>query len=109
MRKPDPNSQCQLNPEPTDQQRAIWRRHHKAGTSPGNPKWYRAAALPKPAKPWVGQKPVYPAIETGQEYRTRRAKELKELAPDPFHAARGKESTAAYVAAYDKAAGLRSA
>lgn len=102
------SDKCPLNPEPTDVQRAIWRRHHKAGTSPGNPKWYRAPALPKPPKPWAGQKPVYPKLETGQAYRLAWIKAHEKTAPDPFQAARGRDSTAAYVAAYDKAAGLRS-
>ena len=99
---------CPLNPDPTDVQRAVWRRHHKAGTSPGNPKWYKAPVLPKPPKPWAGQAPVYPALPSGQAYRLAWIKKRKGMAPDPFHKARGKDSTTAYVAAYETAAGLRS-
>ena len=97
---------CPLNPEPTDVQRAQWRRHHKKGTSPGNPKWYRTAALPAPRQFKPGQPPKYPTLESGAEYKLKR---LDEKAPDPFKVVRRKETIADYVAAYNKAAGLKPA
>lgn len=100
------SDKCPLNPEPTDVQRAIWRRHHKKGTSPGNPKWYRAASMPKPRKFKPGQPPVYPKIESGQAYRRAH---LADVAPDPFRVARGEETVAGYVAAFDKACGFKAA
>lgn len=57
----DGHDLSRLNPEPTDVQRAIWRKHHKAGTTPGNPKWYRASTLPKTRVFKPGAAPVYPA------------------------------------------------
>lgn len=101
------SNKCPLNPEPTDLQRAIWRRHHKAGTSPGNPKWYRTAALPAPRQFKPGQPPKYPALESGAEYMIKHGDQIRPKSKDPFTVARGKETTAEYVAAYDKAAGLR--
>lgn len=98
------SDKCRLNPEPTDVQRAQWRRHHKKGTSPGNPKWYRAPN-PTPKAPFTwrpGMAPVYPKLSPAES-------DYRKPAPDPFEAARGKETTAEYVAAYDKAAGLKSA
>ena len=52
-----------INPEPTDVQRAIWRKHKKAGTSPGNPKWYHApqTAAKAPFAWKAGAAPVYPS------------------------------------------------
>jgi hypothetical protein len=57
-----------LNPEPTDVQLACFRRHKVAGTSPGNPKWYR----PLVVKPFVFKAelpPNYPRLPTGQQFR----------------------------------------
>jgi hypothetical protein len=48
-----------LNPEPTPAQWLTYRRHRKAGTSPGNPRWYRNSAFnPFVFKP--NQPPQYP-------------------------------------------------
>lgn len=99
---------CSLNPEPTDLQRATWRRHHKAGTSPGNPKWYAVPRLPAYREFKPGQKPVYPRIETGQQWRAKHSRDYIK-GPDPFKAVRGKTTTAKYVAAYEEAVGLKSA
>ena len=56
-----------LNPAPTDVQFATYRRHKKAGTTPGNPKWYK----PLVVKPFIfreGKPPVYPHVETGAQW-----------------------------------------
>jgi len=100
------SDKCPLNPEPTDVQRAQWRRHHKKGTSPGNPKWYRTAALPAPRQFKPGQPPKYPALPTGAEYRASDPRNRRPKDKDPFIAVKGKETTAEYVAAYNAAAGL---
>ena len=60
-----------LNPEPTDVQRATLRRHQKAGTSPGNPKWYRSPAV-KPFTFTPGLPPKYPRLPTGAQSHARR-------------------------------------
>ena len=57
-----------LNPEPTEAQRAQFIKHKARGTTPGNPKWYRSAAI-VPYKAFVpGRPPVYPHIESGQQW-----------------------------------------
>ena len=64
---------CRLNPAPTDVQRALYRRHRAAGTSPGNPKWYNriAAKLPAPFTFVPGRKPVYPRLPTGADWNAK--------------------------------------
>lgn len=98
-----------LNPEPTAAQWALYRRHRDAGTSPGNPKWYKDPSI----KPFVfvpDKAPRYPRLPSGAEWHKRYVKANGLEAPDPFHAARGKEADpSAYVAAYEAAAGLRHA
>ena len=67
MKAPDG---MQLNPEPTDVQLALFRRHKAARTTPGNPKWYK----PLVAKLFVfkaGQPPVYPRLPTGTAWRMK--------------------------------------
>ena len=91
-----------LNPEPTDLQRAQWRKHKLAGTSPGNPKWYKPVAI----APFVfkaGLAPIYPKIESGATWFHRHESHQH---PDPFKEAAGKADLRAYVAAYDAARGL---
>jgi hypothetical protein len=61
-----------LNPEPTELQWALYRRHKRAGTSPGNPKWYR----PQVVKPFVfksGQPAKLPRYPTGAEWHAKHA------------------------------------
>lgn len=61
---------AKLNPEPTDVQRATYRRHQRKGTSPGNPKWYKKFTV----QPFVfvaGKPPVFPRIESGAEWRAK--------------------------------------
>jgi len=92
-----------LNPEPTDIQRVQWRKHKRAGTSPGNPKWYK----PQAVRPFVfkpGQAPVYPKIESGSDWHYRDTKGRHH--PDPFKMAKGIADSREYVAAYDAARGL---
>jgi len=91
-----------LNPEPTDLQRAQWRKHKRAGTSPGNPKWYKSRVI----RPFVfkaGQAPVYPRVESGMAFSY---KDCYKQHPDPFKAAKGIADSREYVAAYDAARGL---
>jgi len=64
------NEYDRLNPEPTEVQWARYQRHKAAGTSPGNPKWYRPqvlrrfefkAGLPPKYPVWVERhKPGFP-------------------------------------------------
>jgi len=102
------SDKCPLNPEPTDVQRATWRRHHKKGTSPGNPKWYRAATMPKPREFKPGRAPVYPKLPTGAEYRASDPRDQRKV--EPLAAAKqAGDDVRAYVAAYDKASGFKAA
>lgn len=100
---------ARLNPEPTDAQRAAWRKHHARGTSPGNPKYYRSAELPKPRTFKAGRKPVYPWLPSGAEYHSRKgSKHLRK--EEPLDAAKAKgDDIRAYVAAFDKASGFKDA
>lgn len=69
----DVEAQCKPNPEPTDVQLALFRRHKAAGTSPGNPKWYE----PLVVQPFVfkaGLPAKMPYIETGAQFNTRHNK-----------------------------------
>ena len=56
-----------LNPEPTDVQLALFRRHKAAGTTPGNPKWYKPQVV-KPFEFKAGLPPKYPRYPTGAEH-----------------------------------------
>ena len=58
-----------LNPEPTDVQLALFRRHKAARTTPGNPKWYKPQCT-VPFKFKGGLKPVYPSLPTGAAWNT---------------------------------------
>lgn len=60
----------EINPEPTDIQRATWRKHKAAGTSPGNPKWYRPRVFPKPFTFTPNRAPVFPRLGTGAAFNT---------------------------------------
>ena len=90
--------EVKLNPEPTPVQFAQFRRHRAAGTSPGNPKWYKPPTI-KPFK-FVGGVRL-PRIESGAEYHT--AHEMK--MPDPFKVVSGKDD-GAYINAFLTAKGL---
>jgi hypothetical protein len=103
------SDKCRLNPEPTDVQRAIWRRHKAKGTTPGNPKWYKVPKLPARLEFKYGQKPKYPALPTGAEYRIKHGDTIRPKEKDPFILAANKTSMADYVAAYDKAQGFKPA
>lgn len=97
------SDKCPLNPEPTDGQRAIWRHHKAKGTSPGNPKWYKVPKLPARLEFKYGQKPKYPAIESGAEYMAKHGHNNRPKRDDPFIRASGKATTADYVKAFDAA------
>ena len=56
-----------LNPEPTDVQLATFRRHKAAGTTPGNPKWYKPDVV-KPFEFKAGLPPKYPHLPTGAQW-----------------------------------------
>ena len=60
----------EINPEPTDVQRAIWRRHKAAGTSPGNPKWYKPFVV-KPFEFKAELPAKLPHIESGADYNRK--------------------------------------
>ena len=57
----------EINPEPTDVQRATWRRHKAAGTSPGNPKWYKPQTV-KPFEFKAGLPAKFPRLPTGAAF-----------------------------------------
>lgn len=59
--------EVKLNPEPTDIQWAQFKRHKAAGTSPGNPKWYKPQIV-KPFEFKAGLPARLPRIETGAEW-----------------------------------------
>ena len=56
-----------LNPEPTDVQLATFRRHKAAGTTPGNPKWYKPDVV-KPFEFKAGLPPKFPHLPTGAQW-----------------------------------------
>lgn len=91
-----------LNPAPSATQLALFARHKRNGTSPGNPKWYR----PQTIKPFVfvaNKKPVYPRIESGAACTARHCVSIPPQ-ESPFVVAARFESVAAYVGAFDTAA-----
>lgn len=102
------SDKCPLNPEPSDVQRAQWRRHHKAGTSPGMPKWYKASNPPAKAPFTIRPDPVYPKLPTGAEYRASNPRFRWKKAPIAAAKAAG-DDVRAYCEAYDKAAGFKPA
>ena len=55
-----------LNPEPTDVQLALFRRHKQAGTSPGNPKWYKPLIVKR--FEFKGGPAKYPSLPTGLQW-----------------------------------------
>ena len=59
-----------INPEPTDVQRALWRRHKAAGTSPGNPKWYKPQKV-TPFEFKAGLPARFPRLPTGTAWNAR--------------------------------------
>jgi hypothetical protein len=76
---------CSLNPEPTDVQLAMFRRHKLKGTSPGNPKWYRPQVV-KPFEFKAGRPPQYPRwTTTGQDGVVWRSTILGKPAGEPFN------------------------
>lgn len=60
----------EINPEPTDVQRATWRRHKVAGTSPGNPKWYKPLVI-RAFEFTAGRPARLPHIETGAAWNDK--------------------------------------
>jgi len=83
------------NPEPTDVQRAQWRKHHKAGTTPGNPKWYRASN-PTPKAPFtIRPAPVYPALKPATYFKNPKWDYKNE-------ARKAKDNIRNYVAAFNE-------
>ena len=69
MKKYDWAEDVRLNLEPTDAQLALFYRHKAAGTTPGNPKWYK----PQGVRPFVfkaGAAPVLPRMPTGAAWNT---------------------------------------
>jgi hypothetical protein len=61
---------CWLNPEPTDVQLATYARHKRAGTTPGNPKWYKPTKAPTPFRFVPGMAPVYLRLPSGADWNT---------------------------------------
>ena len=59
---------CPLNPSPTDVQLATFARHKRAGTSPGNPKWYKPVKAPSPFRFVSGMSPVYLRLPSGANW-----------------------------------------
>ena len=67
MKKYEGEFPVKLNPEPTDVQLATFRRHKAAGTTPGNPKWYKLQVV----RPFVfkaGAAPILPRLPTGAAF-----------------------------------------
>ena len=62
-----------LNPEPTDVQLALFKRHKQAGTSPGNPKWYKSLVV-KPFE-FKGGPAKYPPIPTGLQWNIKHGRQ----------------------------------
>ena len=61
---------CNLNPEPTQGQLALFARHKAAGTSPGNPKWYKPVVV-KPFEFKAGQPARFPRYPTGAAWNAK--------------------------------------
>lgn len=59
-----------LNPEPTDLQLALFRRHKAAGTTPGNPKWYKSQVI-KPFEFKKGLPAKLPQYATGAQWNAK--------------------------------------
>ena len=61
-----------LNPEPTDFQLRLFKHHKRAGTSPGNPKWYRPLVVKR--FEFKGGPAKYPPLPTGAQWAAKRSK-----------------------------------
>ena len=73
-------------------------RYREAGTSPGNPKWYRPQIFPKTLIFKPGMCPVYPRLPTGQQFNIARDGGLDRAFPGM---ADSKGGILQYIAAFD--------
>ena len=95
-----------LNPEPTVSQWALFKKHQREGTTPGNPKWYKnPRRLTKPPPP-VGGPARYPRLPTGTQFNAACMRHGRSIWDDPFRRAAGRK-VREYVEAFDKANGFK--
>lgn len=94
-----------LNPEPTVEQLALFKKHQRNGTSPGNPKWYRNPNAPRKPPPDKFGPPRYPRYKTGSQTRLEELRRTGNLL-EPHRRAAGRPLRE-YVKAFDEANGFK--
>jgi len=91
--------QASLNPDVDPAALRLFKKHVKAGTTPGNPKWYRAAIV-RARKFIAGAKPVYPRLETGAQWFHEHHSKHEQ---DVFAQLAGCDDVREYVRAFEEA------